>query len=85
MEKSINISQLAHAINEIAKEYGECELYDIRRSLSVEHSRLIILFNEAESVSIPLLEDDFIKEEIDRLMKDEDKNTQDGIELAEEE
>lgn len=44
MEKTININQLAHAINEIAKEYGECEVYDIRRSLSVEHSRLIILF-----------------------------------------
>lgn len=84
MKETITIKQLAHAINEIAEKYGECAVYDIRRSLSVENYRLIILFNETESVSIPLLEDDFIREEIDKLMADEDENPQDGIELAEE-
>lgn len=74
METTITINQLAHAINEIAEKYGERTVYDIRRSLSVEHSRLIILFNKAESVSIPLLRDDFIKEQIDKLMTGENEN-----------
>ena len=62
MERTITINQLAEAINKIAQEHGEKTIYDVRRSISPEHSRLIILTSIAERVSVPLLEKDYIME-----------------------
>lgn len=62
MERTITVSQLAEVINKIAQEHGDKTIYDIRRSNSPEHSRLIILFSLAECVSVSLLEKDYIME-----------------------
>ena len=62
MERTITVSQLAEAINKIAQEHGDKTICDVRRSISPEHSRLLILFSLAECVSVPLLEKDYIME-----------------------